>query len=268
MKALVRIRRGFRGRIIAATCSVVVLSVIVVVQTRIPEPQYDGRTLSEWLATTYDLKDGGWIVGSLPQFKNAMEAMGTNTIPALVHMLTHEDTRVNQLLLQRVFRDVTHPTYNRLGMNRAFFDRERAVIGFKALGSCATNAIPQLLAHRPSGELPHVLDAIGTESLPIVLQFLDNGTENVKFTCLFALQARICDPQLAVRKWVEYSAHPSSKLRFAAVALLLKAPPELQAFARDALRRASSDNDYRVASTAASVLSRLGATPVESILVP
>jgi hypothetical protein len=232
------------------------------------EPQYKGRSLSQWLATTYDIKEGRWIVGRSSEFNAAMQAMGTNTIPYLVRMLASEDPPMSQFLMEHVFKDMLHPAWNRLGMNHAFFQRERAAKGFEALGSQATNAIPALLVHPPTAQLVYALNGIGREGQPIVLQFLHDGDADVKFTCLFALQASSYDRKVAVEKWIQHTTNALPKLRFAGTALLMTAPREFADDVLDAARRGRADSDRRVATLSSSLVERYNTMPVGNILVP
>jgi HEAT repeat protein len=115
--------------------------------TRQVEPVYMGKPLSRWLAEVPD----GWghpLEGRLdpeerPAAANAVRAMGTNALPALIKMMEAQDWSPKRRLEWVAFTLglIKLPTTT----TRAERQNVRALFGFCALGTNANPALPALM---------------------------------------------------------------------------------------------------------------------------
>ena len=236
-----------------------------------PEPQFEGRSLSQWLEPTfsYDHKKAIIVSKTSDRFQSAMQAIGTNAIPHLLRMLSAKEYPYRSFLIER-FGDVNNWWVNRIGLNRPWFRRTRAAKGFVALGERATNAIPAILQTGASGEMVDVLQGIGPGGLPIVLKEIEHGSESVRFNGLFGLQARVYDRKTVVDTWIRYTSDPSARVRWAATTLLWAAPLKYRDEVVAALERLEHDKDKKVAAMATLTLQRVATSTsdFENTLVP
>jgi hypothetical protein len=234
-----------------------------------PEPRFHGRSLTQWLEPTYHFQNGRVISTPPPDFQTALQSMGTNAVPHLVRMLAAKDYSFCQPLLQRV-GDVNNAALNRLGLNKPWLTRNRAVHGFAALGQSATNAIPEMLHSWPTGEMVDALQGIGPAGLPLVLKAITDGDEPTRFAGLFGLQARAYDRKIVVDTWIEHTKDPSPQVRWAATTLLWAAPQLYREVVLTNLSRLESDADPKVAAMAKLTSQRVAAstTEYENTLVP
>jgi hypothetical protein len=134
-----------RTKIIAATLGCAVAVAVAVHFTKQEEPIVDGKRLSSWLL----LIDAGPI--SAPDNRayaeqdkahEIVQALGTNTVPTLLHMLQARDSRA-RVLLARMLPIRATPA-------RAL--HQGAYRGFQILGTNGQAAAPLLLAHMSSGD--------------------------------------------------------------------------------------------------------------------
>lgn len=232
------------------------------------EPRYRGRTVGQWLSA-YHYENGKLIYKPIPGYDEAIRALGTNAIPSLVRMLSAKDPLFYQPIVQ-FFGDVQHPVVNWLRLNKAWLGRRDAAVGFGVLGPTATNVIPALLKTKPTGELVDSLNAMGPDGLPLVLRTIEAGNDAIRFTGLFALQAKAYDRKTVVETWLHYANDPSPKVRWAAVTLLWAAPLQERPEVLPKLQELQHDPDRKVAEMASLTLNRVtnSTTEFSAILVP
>lgn len=233
-------------------------------------PTHGGKTLDQWLESSFAYVEGKGLISSVtPEFREALQAMGANAIPQLLERLNRGDYFFYQAIVQRV-GNVQDRTLNRLGINSPWINRQRAANGFLALGELATNAIPQIVSGKPTGEMVEALAGIGAAGLPHLLRVLQTGAEQQKVSALFGLQARVYDREIAARQWLEHVTNASPRVRWAATTLLWAAPLKLKSEALSALDTACNDPDPKVAAMAGMTRSRLQArtTEFENVLMP
>ncbi len=122
------------------------------------EPVYHGRSLSEWLSYTNE--------SEVPEdTKKAVQAMGTNAIPALLARLEYRDPEF----------DLDDDEEN-----------IKAIAGFYALGETAAPALPRLDQlingdHRNIALFASICATfVGTNAMPVLSRALTNQDENVR----------------------------------------------------------------------------------------
>ena len=103
-----------------------------------PPPSYEGRPLAFWLQE-FNKSDG--TVASRKRATEAIQAMGSNTLPAIMGMLRSEDSRLQQTLMNLEYRF----RFIRFSLNPAAQQHLRAIFALQALGPAAQPAIPELL---------------------------------------------------------------------------------------------------------------------------
>jgi len=224
--------RKHRKLLIVLACLAVVAG-IVAFATRDDEPHYKGRSLSEWLRA--DIAHSPTPDGIDP--KDAVRAIGTNAIPALLEWLSYEPSGFSETA--RAFREkLSGPPDSDLLtalQSRVFLAQQ----GFFILGPEARPAIPQLttLAMASTNlqrlaRFTGALACIGPESLPAVASIITNGTVG--------------------QRWLAVGILPALD------------PNALQAL--PILTRCLADHDTKVASMAVDVFHRLGLS--SATLVP
>jgi len=213
------------------------------------EPGYQGKKLSQWLATTLYWDGAEWKGAPDAQFREAMKAMGTNALPHLTRMVTKKDYPFTQWMYQRV-GNVQNPTLNRAGVTGPLLSRRRAVHGFEVLQSQGTNAIPAILEGGVTAEMVEALNAIGSEGLPIVLKTMERGDDGVKFAGIFGLQAAAYDREKVVDTWTRYQDAESPRLRWAVAAMMSTAPKYYSNIVSKTLTQLAADKDGEVTAMA------------------
>ena len=130
-----------------------------------------------------------------------------------------------------------------------------------ALGSLATNAIPQILAMAPNYHTRGALSAMGTASLPTLRDAAAHGSDQVKVHAMSALES----PQFDFRReeivaiWIERLADPSPSIRLYAARLLGNTRPIRAQAAIEPLQKLNSDPDPEVALAVKTALTILEA---------
>jgi len=136
-------------RILVAALLVVAAGGLVWLAMQPREPSYQGKPLSFWLscaetnsASFYDLEDPKII-----ECRQAIRAIGTNAIPALLRILKAKDSGVKRAVANLIDRQslITIP------MHSVEEQKLKAVAGFYLLGDLATNAVPALIEISKNG---------------------------------------------------------------------------------------------------------------------
>ncbi|HEX7861968.1 MAG TPA: hypothetical protein VF773_16655 [Verrucomicrobiae bacterium] len=143
--------------------------------TVIPEPAFQQKSLSQWLdeLRTAALPQG--YHSNMPPVR-AIHAIGTNSIPWLMHELHQADkdtlrSSINSLLdKQSLIKARFLDSHTRI---------VRATFCFQILGPIAEPAIPELLAsvERLPGYIPNALADIGPAAIPALQVCLTNQKE-------------------------------------------------------------------------------------------
>ena len=151
-----------------------------------PQPVYQGKQLEAWLNDLVAKQDD-------PKAIAAVRAIGTNAIPYLLKSIAAPyDERTSRFYygLDSLLRQKWN-----LAKKQIFYPDDirfhRAVRGFRALGSSASNAAPQLgllLDNRMRGAgVVEALVCIGPNSLPVLVEALTNRSHVVRYNALLGL---------------------------------------------------------------------------------
>ena len=203
-----------------------VVGVVVCSFTREREPSYQGKNLSEWL----QFKEAAYRKGKREEViaaNNAMRAMGSNVVPALVRLIAYDPEKNH--LARFVQKHSNGFTTNRItisltqlikeGERHKFELGEHAAEAFRTLGPSGFSGVPALTEVARNNPWPYnALDALnnlGEKGLPgiiaaanhpdprvrsMVLQYLFNHTESQ--AALSVINAARHDPDNSVRNTV------------------------------------------------------------------
>lgn len=215
------------------------------------EPEYQGRSLSEWLEL-YDYSDGP--KGSGAGCGNADEAIrkiGTNALPYLVKMTEAKDSRFNRMMMGLAEKQ----SWIRIQHVPAWNMRVRAYCGLRALGKDARPMIPLLTRALDEGEhsIPGIAAGaqanIGLDGIGPLTNALTNDDWEVRWAIVRALgEYREAEPG-------EWPARPYSKEELL-VSRQRVIPILLDLF---------NDTNYVVRAGAASALGQIRAEPARVI---
>ena len=143
---------------------------------RAREPQYQGKSLSQWLE--------GYSRDADPSAAAAVHGIGTNAVPWLLKWICYERSdwreKVGAAIGKLPRRLKESPLLEPLRNNRAIARQEAALSGFNLLGPQASSAVPELSRFINSSKSRHVVFAInalsytGKEALPGLLSALTN----------------------------------------------------------------------------------------------
>src|SRR5437660_1515372 len=134
-------KKGLRIVVVIGLLAIVGLLARAVLTPR--EPEYQGKPLSVWLEG-YDWNAGPSYTTIKRDTDEAIRHIGTNAIPALLKMLRLRDSKVKKSLAalidrQKLARIKVPPSWR--DTSKTTF---RAMFAFVALGSSASNAVPQV----------------------------------------------------------------------------------------------------------------------------
>jgi len=115
----------------------VALGFIIHAWTQVEEPVYQGKRLSTWLDDSHWTNGGQTVLSSAAT--QAVQALGTNALPYLVHMMQARDSKLEIYTAIYVYRFLHIQTPLRSA------DCQRAAFGFYALGPTAKPAYPELV---------------------------------------------------------------------------------------------------------------------------
>ena len=227
-------------------------------------PVVDGLTLDQWLATSFDYEDGRYQGGTTEEFNRALHKFGTNAIPHLLAKLQTRQFPGTQHILNWLGSSPNRLALaHQLRLDYSILQRQRAVHGFYALGSLATNAIPQILQMPPSYHTMGALSAMGNAALPALRDATTYGPDQVKSTAMSALES----PQFEFKKeevvaiWIERLADPSPSIRLHAARLIGNSKPIRTQAAIKPLEKIINDPDPEVAAAVQTALSKIKTTP-------
>ena len=138
------------------------------------EPQYGGKPIGKWLDEAASQYSSHAQV--FPETLEAINQIGTNAVPYLLKALKYQQPRWQTQLPKRLhifyFSRVASQRYDRMFA---------AAYAFRALGPQAKGAIPELAAMMDSRNAvlcqvsSHALGAIGSDAIPVLLDFLSNA---------------------------------------------------------------------------------------------
>ena len=194
-----------KHRILFATLVVALLGAIawVALRRNEPEPIYQGKSLSEWLAI-YDPTNTVRSPEDLQATQAAIREMGTNAIPVLLRMMRTQDPRWKEWLINLARRQSVVPVRH---VSSASL-HERAALGLTVLGHQADSAIPDLiqiydqnLSPDSQASVVRVLALLGPSAraaVPSLIRGATNTNEVVRANVIYALGKIHADPDLVV----------------------------------------------------------------------
>jgi hypothetical protein len=223
---------GKKRRMLWAALLVAVVGGVVWWSRTSAEPVCLGKPLSYWLAgyNPVDFSVSPPVFPSSPSRENAdaaIQKMGTNVIPILLHMLQSPcPTLANRLwALARRQHFIKIPLPPSDG-NRKGFD------GLIALGAKASNAVPQLIAMletEPSPFLqqaiPPILGKIGpaaSPAVPVLFGLIAHTNALVRNNAILALGQIRAEPELVVAALIKCLSDPEAMVRGEAASALGK----------------------------------------------
>jgi len=223
-------------------------------------PTIDGLTLDQWLETSFDFEDGRDTGGTTTEFNSALQEFGTNAIPHLVAKLRTREFPVTKRLLAWIGPRPNGVAFaHTLRLDYSILQRQRAVHGFMALGSLATNAIPEILAMPPTYQTMGAVAGIGPAGLPALRHIAAYGTDHLKSNAMSALESSQYDfkREEIVAIWIERLTDPSPSIRLHAARLIGKTRPIRAQSAISPLQKLINDPDPEVAAAAKVALGNL-----------
>jgi hypothetical protein len=223
-------------------------------------PAVDGLTLDQWLESSFDFEDGVYSGRITVEFNAALQKLGTNAIPHLLAKLQTREFPLTLRLRQWIGATRDQQTLaHKLRLNYSILQRQRAVHGFMALGSLATNAIPQILSMPPNYHTRGALAGIGPAGLPILRDAAAHGSDQIKSHAMSALESRQFDfkREEIVAIWIERLADPSPSIRLHAARLLGNTRPIRAQAAIEPLQKLANDPNPDVALAVKGALGNL-----------
>jgi hypothetical protein len=199
-----------------------------------PEPMYQGKPLSQWLAA-YDPANTNRQPALMKETQNAIRQMGTNSIPIMLRMLERHDSPIKARFMELMRRQSLFKTEFIPELNRY----ERAAMGLEVLGQRASNAVPELIRiydmnHSQNSQviIARVLGLMGPTAQAAVPSLLRDAasTNNYLYaSAVFAL-SRICsDAHTAVPVLVDALQSSNRSVRITAASRLGAFGPEAKA---------------------------------------
>jgi hypothetical protein len=195
-----------------------------------PEPAYQGKPLSYWLAG-YDTGNynqahpHGPAPPAHAEANEAIRQIGTNSFPILLHMLQQP----NPILTDRLFNLLQKQHFIKVPFAPANLNY-KAMNAFMALGSRASNAVPGLIAifeadpsPFPQQAIPGILGEIGPpagEAIPALLQGIAHTNVLVRHNAVYALGKIHAQPKLVVPALIKCLDDPEPLVRAEAATAL------------------------------------------------
>lgn len=215
------------------------------------EPSHDGRDLTSWLG---DFDDGA--SETFRRATEAVEGMGTNTLPRLLSLLQSSDSPLDRAM--NTMAD--SQSLVQFDLETAFDRHWRALRGFEALGGDASPAIPELAQRLERGENPEfisfALARIGVNSLPVLQRATTNENAWVRRASTAALGVLGKDAQEAIPALIDRLNDVNALVRRNAADTLGCIGHKARE-AIPALKDASADGDWSVSRAAEAALNKI-----------
>jgi len=177
----------YRGRvlIVLAVLIVLILGIALLLPSR--PPQYQGRTLFEWVQALPNNYPSRLQRGPPNDAQEALRHIGSNAIPYLIPMLRARDSAFVEDIKCRLDK---YPFIN-FAYHHAWQDRIDALKAVAVLGPVAQATIPEASNILTQGLEVNLalgaLDAVGPKALPALLHALTMTNNNARFTAAFML---------------------------------------------------------------------------------
>jgi len=248
------VKRGPRVFLILLVCYLI--AVIAWVALRDREPEYKGKSLSDWLRVGHAAKEGS-IQAKEAAF--AIRQMGTNVLPYLLSAVSSKRVRPTKWLT--IVAGERHlETVEGKAAERAF----AAEFGFRALGHEASPGVPQLAKLLSETNLvePSVpvraLAAIGEDGFTHLLNAFSNENHVGRSTLAYYIvdgYLNANEPAAALRFWLECLNSPDTRVVNSAA---ISAPSLDSAVAVPALAEATRQSNVFTRSLIIDSLGKFG----------
>jgi hypothetical protein len=227
-----------RKKILASLVVIAVLGGVAwqIFQSRIPDPIYQGKHLSYWLAhPPAPVMGPGDSIDNEEVDETAVRHIGTNAIPLLVTYMSAHDSRIKTETI-KLMRSQHFVKFGKL-----FTDEDRhsqAAAGFEVLGSMdlGQSAVPELmriyklnLSLRSQTYVVQALGSIGPgakDSLPLLIEATTNSDVWLRQCSLRALGRMSCEPDVIVPVLARALNDPVPYIRLVAVQSLSNLGPQ------------------------------------------
>jgi HEAT repeats/HEAT repeat len=187
-----------------------------------PDPIYQGKPLSKWVATP---NPGSYDASGYASAIVAVKEMGTNALPYLIHELRSQDSPLWGFVPPSAYRLKLVQRIRLMSGPNASLRQQRAVYFLEILGPAAKPAIPALseCLDRPDiaeqaaevlgyyGMSGHV--ALGREATLPLLKALTNGDARARFVAANALGLLGTRPDLVVPALINALKDPAPDVR-------------------------------------------------------
>lgn len=219
------------------------------------EPSYQGQSLSEWLSNLDSFAERS----KYEQAELAIQNIGTNAIPHLLHQLEARDSALQKKLFYLSLKQ-HWIKFHFVNENRR---HQRAIFALKALGTNATPALPALIAWVEGKDVNHqdfatrlramaVLRELGPvahSAAPALLSALQSPDQNIRSNAALALGNITTNPSLVVPALISAVSDPDPITRGNSVASLARFGEQARP-AIPALEQALQDPNNNVRSLA------------------
>jgi HEAT repeat protein len=205
-------------------------------RSRVPDPIYEGKHLSYWLAhPPAPVMGPGDSIDNEEVDETAVRHIGTNAIPLLLTYMSARDSRIKTAMI-KLMRSRHFVKFGKL-----FTDEDRhsqAAAGFEVLGSMGLgqSAVPELmriyklnLSLRSQAYVVQALGSIGSgakDSLPLLIEATTNSDVWLRQCSLRALGRMSCEPDVVVPVLARALNDPVPYIRLVAVQSLSNFGPQ------------------------------------------
>ena len=201
---------------LALTAILGALACVVLWTKQPPEPVYQGKRLSEWLAG-YDEPS--------PETEEVLRRAGTNAIPTLLRMLRAKDSKVRTRLMVWVRK---HHLV-KFEYTYAYQKNAWAAAAFDSLGTQAHEAVPELIEIFEQNISPYsqtyTISALGgtrsVRAIPTLLRATTNMNTSTRCNAICALGKIRAEPERVVPVLTRFLKDPNRSVRAMTISSLV-----------------------------------------------
>lgn len=193
------------------------------------EPEYRGRTLTQWLVYWDNNANDQSICD---ECENAIRQIGTNGLPVLLKMLEAQDAPWRVQISDWTYRAGFELGFENMRVNSATFRKGMAYQGFRVLGERAKTAVPDLVAMlsrcRSADDLQLIvstLELIGPAAepaVPVLIKISQTGHRAERIIVSIGLGEIAARPDVSVPFLASQLSDPDEIIRREAVSALGK----------------------------------------------
>jgi hypothetical protein len=189
---------GKRAKVALVLIAAVIAAVVMCWPRPQHQPTYQGRPLQHWVA----LLDAPYKEGTnLITIAKAIDAAGTDALPFLLEWI-HYESPPWQRSIVRLLSPVAPPLIvERVARPSRFRLASGSILAFRQLGNTAVPAIPQLArlansaaSRETAWRAIEALAEIGTNSLPVLQQIIEDPRHPMRASAAFALTTMFRHP--------------------------------------------------------------------------